>query len=55
MTGKFLQIKCADCGNLQVAFDRPATTIACLVCGATLAKSTSGKTEFHGEIVGPAE
>ena len=51
MTGEFVKIKCNDCGNVQVIFDRASTTVTCLICGATIAKSTGGKTRLRGEIV----
>ena len=51
-TSKFLRIKCADCGNEQVAFSKPATKVACLVCGAVMATPNGGNIELEkGEIV----
>lgn len=49
---RFLRVRCPDCGNEQVVFDRPATTVACLVCGATLAKPTGGTAKLRGEVTG---
>jgi small subunit ribosomal protein S27e len=48
---QFLKVKCPDCGNEQVAFNRPATKVNCLVCGATLATPSGGEATFKGEIV----
>ncbi len=48
---QFVKVKCSDCGNEQVAFNRPASTVACLVCGATLATPTGGEAKFKGEIL----
>lgn len=48
----FLKVKCKDCSNEQIVFDRAATTVACLVCGATLAKSTGGLASVRGEVLG---
>lgn len=49
---KFLKVKCMDCGNEQIVFDRAATSVACLVCGTTLAKPTGGLANIRGEVVG---
>lgn len=48
---QFMKVKCPDCGNEQVAFNRPATKVDCLVCGATLATPGGGEAKFKGEIV----
>ena len=48
---QFMKVKCPDCGNEQVAFNRPATKVNCLVCGATLATPGGGEAVFKGEIV----
>ena len=42
-TSRFLRVKCEDCGNEQIVFDRAASTVLCQVCGATVAKPTGGK------------
>jgi len=51
MTGDFVKVKCNDCGNQQIIFDRASTTITCLICGATIAKPTGGKTTIRGDVV----
>lgn len=48
---KFLKVKCADCENEQIVFNKPATEVNCLVCGTVLAKPTGGTAEFKGEVV----
>ena len=53
--GKFVKVKCPDCGNIQITYTKPATVVQCQVCGATLVKATGGKGDFRGEIVGDAE
>ncbi len=40
---KFLRIKCEDCGNEQVVFDRPSMPVRCLVCGKTVMEPKGGK------------
>ena len=52
---KFLRVKCEDCGNEQVVFDRPSSVVVCQVCGATLATPTGGKAAIRGEILGAVE
>lgn len=48
---RFIKVKCRDCDNTQIIFDRCSSNISCLVCGATLARPTGGKTDIKGEIV----
>ena len=48
---QFMKVKCSDCGNEQVTFNRPASKVNCLVCGATLAPPTGGEATFKAEIV----
>ena len=47
----FLRVKCRDCGNEQVLFDRAATLVSCLMCGATVAEPTGGRADVKGEIL----
>ena len=54
-TSRFLRVKCEDCGNEQIVFDRAASTVLCQVCGATVAKPTGGKAAVRGEILGVFE
>jgi small subunit ribosomal protein S27e len=49
---KFIKVKCQDCGNEQIAFGRPATTVMCTVCGRTLIKTSGGKGIVQGTVVG---
>ncbi len=48
---KFIKIKCQDCGNEQVVFNKPATTIRCLVCGKTLVEPRGGLGKLNGKMV----
>jgi small subunit ribosomal protein S27e len=50
-TNNFVKIKCADCGNEQIAFKKPATNVACHVCGSTLIKPRGGHGEMKGELL----
>ncbi len=51
-TGKFVKVKCKDCGNEQIIFIRASTPVNCVVCGSSVAKPTGGKAELRGEVVG---
>ncbi len=52
---RFLKVKCPDCGNEQPVFSRPASDVACVVCGAELAKPSGGNASFRGEVLGALE
>jgi small subunit ribosomal protein S27e len=47
--GKFVTVKCPDCGNDQNTYDRASTQVTCLVCGATIAKPGGGKAALRGD------
>ncbi|MEA1994218.1 MAG: 30S ribosomal protein S27e [Euryarchaeota archaeon] len=48
---KFIKIKCQDCGNEQIVFNKPAKTVECLVCGKTLMKTTGGLGKIKGKLI----
>lgn len=48
---KFLKLKCSGCGNEQIVFSAPATTVKCLACNQVLAKSTGGKIKLEAKII----
>jgi len=48
---RFLKVKCQDCGNVQIIFDKAASLVNCLVCGSTLAKPTGGRAIIKGEVL----
>ena len=50
-TTNFVKIKCADCGNEQVAFKKPAMPVTCHVCGSTLIKPRGGVGEMKGQLL----
>jgi small subunit ribosomal protein S27e len=49
--GNFLRVKCLDCGNQQVVFDRAASYVQCIICGKTLVEPTGGKSEIKAQIL----
>ncbi len=50
---KFLKVKCPDCSNIQILFNKSAIEVKCQVCGATLARPSGGKAELRAEVVEP--
>ncbi|HEQ78978.1 MAG TPA: 30S ribosomal protein S27e [Euryarchaeota archaeon] len=53
--GRFIRVKCNDCGNDQITFSKPAMNVNCQVCGATVVKSQGGKGKIVGELVEEVE
>ena len=49
---KFLKVKCPDCGNEQIIYNKVNNQVTCLVCGTILAKPTGGKAEIKGQVIG---
>ncbi|HIH40046.1 MAG TPA: 30S ribosomal protein S27e [Halobacteria archaeon] len=47
---RFLKVKCGDCENEQIVFDRATTTVKCAICGRTLVEPTGGKARITAEI-----
>ena len=52
---KFLEVKCKDCENTQVIFNKATTQVKCQVCGATLAQPSGGKAKINATITGVLE
>ena len=51
MSGKFIKVKCPDCGHEDIIFDRAATVVKCSVCGSVIAEPRGGKALIKGEIL----
>jgi small subunit ribosomal protein S27e len=51
MSGKFIKVRCQDCDNEQVLFDRAKIQVRCAVCGAILAVPKGGKAELKAKLV----
>jgi small subunit ribosomal protein S27e len=47
----FIRVRCNDCENEQVLFDRCSTTILCHICGSKLAVPHGGKAKIKGKIL----
>ena len=48
--GNFLRVKCLDCDNEQIIFDRAASNVKCIICGKTLVKPAGGKSRIFANI-----
>ena len=48
---KFIKVRCKDCENEQVLFDKASTTVSCHICGSKLAFPNGGKAKIKGEIL----
>ncbi len=45
----FYRVKCPDCENEQLVFERASSRVDCLVCGRLLAEPTGGKVVLKAE------
>jgi len=48
---KFIKVRCKDCENEQVLFDKASTTVSCHICGAKLAIPNGGKAKVKAEVL----
>lgn len=48
---KFIKVRCNKCKNEQNIFNKASSSVACLVCGENLAKSTGGKAEITARVL----
>ncbi|OKY78586.1 MAG: Ribosomal protein S27E [Candidatus Methanohalarchaeum thermophilum] len=47
----FVKVKCEDCENEQVIFNKASTEIKCSICGRTLVVPTGGRAEIKSQVV----
>ncbi|MBR1369734.1 30S ribosomal protein S27 [Methanocalculus chunghsingensis] len=52
---RFMKVKCPDCENEQVVFEKATTAVDCIVCGHLLTEPTGGKAMIKAEIVSTFE
>ncbi|HJJ32371.1 MAG TPA: 30S ribosomal protein S27e [Methanocorpusculum sp.] len=52
---KFLKVKCPDCENEQLIFEKATSVVQCTVCGRILAEPTGGKANLKGDVVATFE
>ncbi|MGM0591640.1 MAG: 30S ribosomal protein S27e [Halobacteriota archaeon] len=55
MSGSFYLVKCSDCENEQIVFEKASTVVNCAVCGTTLATPTGGRAAIDHEVVETVE
>jgi len=48
---KFIKVRCKDCENEQVLFNRASTEVSCHICGSKLAIPTGGKSKIKAEVL----
>jgi small subunit ribosomal protein S27e len=48
---KFIKVRCKDCENEQVLFNKASTYVSCHICGGKLAIPNGGKAKIKGEIL----
>jgi len=51
----FLKVKCPDCENEQIVFEKASTVVECSVCGRLLAEPRGGKADIKAEILSVLE
>ena len=52
---RFVKVKCPDCENEQLIFEKASSNVACVVCGHVLATPTGGKAEIKADIIAAFE
>ncbi len=52
---RFFRVKCPDCENEQVIFEKASTRVDCIVCGRVLALPAGGKAKLQAEILATLE
>jgi small subunit ribosomal protein S27e len=48
---KFIKVRCKDCENEQVLFDKASSIVSCHICGSKLTIPKGGKAEIKGELL----
>ena len=48
---RFIKVRCKDCENEQVLFDKATTPVSCHICGSKLAIPHGGKAKIKGEVL----
>jgi len=52
---RFLRVKCNDCGNEQIIFEKAASKIKCLACDKVLAEPSGGKASLKTQVLGAVD
>ena len=48
---RFIKVRCKDCENEQVLFDKASTNVSYHICGSKLAIPQGGKAKIKREIL----
>ena len=48
---KFIRVRCNNCKNEQIVFEKATTNVKCTSCNAEIAKPKGGKTEIKAKII----
>lgn len=48
---KFLKVRCSECGNEQIIFNKPSTKVECNNCDSLLCEPTGGLGNVKNNIV----
>lgn len=51
MPGSFLRVRCPECGNEQIIFEKAASIVECASCGEVLGQPTGGHSALSAEVV----
>ncbi|MBN1195036.1 MAG: 30S ribosomal protein S27e [Methanomicrobiaceae archaeon] len=52
---KFFRVKCPDCENEQIIFERASTVVDCSVCGHVLSEPRGGNANIKAEKLATLE
>ncbi|MEF8879577.1 MAG: 30S ribosomal protein S27e [Candidatus Thermoplasmatota archaeon] len=48
---RFIKVRCKDCENEQVLFNKASSVVSCHICGSKLAIPHGGTAELKAEIL----
>jgi small subunit ribosomal protein S27e len=48
---RFIKVRCRDCENEQVLFNKASSAVSCHICGSKLAVPRGGKADIKGEVL----
>ena len=51
LESRFIKVRCKDCENEQVLFNKTSTVVSCHICGSKIAIPTGGKADIKGEVL----
>jgi len=48
---KFIKVRCEDCENEQILFNKASTAVSCHICGSKLAVPGGGQAKIKAKIL----